>query len=269
MVKAKQVEEAAAPLEATVGKETLDETPNRALKLLRAAGTHRSIRALLNQKGYSDASHQEGWTLLHAASGYGGAGSGTDVDPVVANAVATLDALDEDLFAVVTATLKRAYPKVGAVMLDGIGASKGAAAVVGDKALLDRYDGLAASKEKDDKVAAALLASRVLPDSERPRLRDLINKAQANSASDPDAAKTAQGQGRRGPQLGPDRPSPLVRGMVGDRSGSSEAPRLPHPDGPRRPQGPKKKDQGGAAGGTTTTTPPAPTPTADPAAKKS
>lgn len=184
----------AAP-SSTVGLETLEATPTRALTFLRAVGTHLAIRATLLAHGYTDADHQEGWALLHAASGFG---VGTTIDAIdadVRDAIRALDTWDEDGFRIVSATFQRRFPTVADKVLAGIGPSNGSAAVVGVSTLLDRLDALSQSQAPDDQAAIALLSKRGIDAAERTRLRALVAKAQsvdATAASDLAAAQASQ-----------------------------------------------------------------------------
>jgi hypothetical protein len=185
-----------------VSKETLDTIPGRALAFLRAVGTTPAIRAALATKGYEDADHAEGWVLLHTASGFSSSAPlGVIVDVTVRDAIVELDALDEDLFRTVRAALTRLHPAAGAFVLDGLGPSTGAAAVVGVKELLDRLDALESSPDRkatraDDKGALATLKKRGVDDAERARLRALVDRAEApaSAPATPDDAAVQEQQ---------------------------------------------------------------------------
>lgn len=182
------------PVVPTVGRETLEETPTRVIKFLRAAGTSIPIRGALAQRGYSEDDHQEGWALLHGASGYVPASAlVSEIDVGVRDAIRDLDAWDEDGFRVVRATLERRFPDQAKQVLEGLAASTGPTAVLGVKTLLDRLDALEKSKHKDDHAAIALLAKRGVDKDERKRLRALVEKAEtpATSAGDDGAAAAA------------------------------------------------------------------------------
>lgn len=165
--------------EANVTRETLNATADKIPKFLRTLGTNVVIRALVAQKGYTEEVHRQGWAHLHAASGYAQAEIAPTIDKGVRDAIVELDNLDEDLFRVVRATLVANYPAVAAVVLEGIGPSTGPEAVVGVKALLGRLATLGKSKNKDDKAALALLATRSVDDAERSRLGALVAKAES------------------------------------------------------------------------------------------
>lgn len=167
----------------TVGQETLDATPERAIKFLRGVGTVPAIRSALAARGYTQDEHDRGWELLHAASGYGHQPDfGSAVDPAVHNAIATLDAWDEDGFRIVRAALGRLHPEQAKTVLDGLGPSTGPAAVVGVKLLLDRLDALAKSKAAGDHAALKTLVARGIGDEERKRLRGVVAVAEKGTA---------------------------------------------------------------------------------------
>src|SRR5262249_23983380 len=131
-------------------------------------------------RGYTPDEHARGWNLLHAASGYATtpADIGTPVDAKVNEAIATLDAWDEDGFRIVRAALTYRHPDQAKRVLEGIGPSIGPAAVVGVKTLLDRLDALEEGKDSGDKAALKTLAARRLSSEERGRLRELVDIAE-------------------------------------------------------------------------------------------
>lgn len=156
----------------TVSDTTLDATPARALQFLRAIGTAENISAAMVQKGYGPADHNEGWTLLHAVSGFRAGEALEAPDKRVSDAIAELDAWDEDGLRVVRATLTRRHPAIAAFVMDSLTASQGPAAVLGVGTLLDRLDALESdparkATKKDDHAALELLAKRGLDSAER------------------------------------------------------------------------------------------------------
>lgn len=178
--------------EPTVTRETLEDTAGRVLKFLRGVGVSVPIRAALGHRGYTEADHEEGWALLHAASGYRPGEPAAAVDGGVRDALRVLDAWDEDGFRIVRATLERRYPAQAKVVLDGIGPSTGPAAVLGVKALLDRLDALDKSKKPDDRAAVALLATRGIDAQERARLRALVVRFEAGTEAPSTKVEQAQ-----------------------------------------------------------------------------
>ena len=176
----------AEPLVATVTRETLEDTVPRALSFVRATGTVPAIRALMGTCGYTAAVHQEGWDLIHATSGYVPGEALPTVDVAVRDAIATLDAQDEDIFRIVGATLRRHHPAAAAYVLAGIGASTGAAAVVGVKTLLMRLDALEndpkrAATRVADHAALATLAERSFHAQRRAELAAFVATAESTN----------------------------------------------------------------------------------------
>lgn len=177
---------------ATVTQETLDATPERALKFLRGAGTVPAIRAALLARGYTQAEHDRGWTLLHEASGFGRAPElGAVVDHEVQQAIAEVDAWDEDAFRIVRAAFANRYPEQAKKVLDGIGPATGAAALVGVELLLERLDALAKSQDAKDRAAMQTLATRGLTPEEQKRVRALVGVAKKGTSA-PDPAPEAK-----------------------------------------------------------------------------
>ncbi|MBI2376580.1 MAG: hypothetical protein HYV07_21470 [Deltaproteobacteria bacterium] len=163
---------------ASVTRQTLEETPGKALKLLRAIGTKVQLQSALSACGYDDADHAEGWRLLHAVSGFVPAGTLDETNPGVRNAIAELDAWDEDGFRIARAALKARFPKQAEALLGNLEASTGPGAVLGVSAFLDRLDVLADSDDPDDQAAVELLEKRGIGVSERKRLRGLLTQVE-------------------------------------------------------------------------------------------
>ncbi len=178
-----------------VTRQTLEETPVRALAFLRGAGTWRSIRRALATRGYTSAEHDLGWKLLLRCSTQPQAGTAT-ADEAVRDAIAELDATDEPLFRATAAALDRLHPEQGAFVFADLAPATGAAAVVSMATFLDRLDALEASPERKatraaDRAALATLATRGLTADERARLRALVDVAMnVDAAEDDDGAAT-------------------------------------------------------------------------------
>jgi hypothetical protein len=173
-------------------RQILDETPGRALKFLGTVSRSKVIHALLAARGYTQAEHEQGWSLLLQVSGYQRAAPVTSEDPVVREAVVALDQWDEPNFRIVRAALDRRHPEQSAFVFDGgLGPQVGAAAVVSVATLLDRLDALESSPErkktrKADHEALETLAKRGVDKAERERLRALVEIAK-RPANDDDA----------------------------------------------------------------------------------
>ena len=190
---------------ATYSRQILEEAPARVLQFLGGVGTSPFIRAALGHFGYTDHDHDEGWSLLHRASGYQTVTPAPSADRTAADALAELDAWDEPNFRLARAALSRRHPEQAEFLFTGLEAAAGPAAVLSVTAFLDRLDALAGVAEgRDHKVkatkqadAAALktLADRGITAEERARLRQLVataergEKAAAPSARDTDDAE--------------------------------------------------------------------------------
>ncbi|MFO0651109.1 MAG: hypothetical protein U0326_33095 [Polyangiales bacterium] len=177
--------EVADVTEATgVSRETLNGTVGRAVTLLRAIGTGKEINAAMASVGYDAAEHQQGWNLVHAASGFAPEGSPSAQDAgATAAAIARIDASDEDAFRIVRATLARRFPAQAKFVLTGIGPSKGAESVVGMRKLLERLDALEGAEDRaatrtEDHAALALLAKRGISAAWRTAMRGDVRDAE-------------------------------------------------------------------------------------------
>ncbi len=170
---------------AIASETVLEEAPGRALDFLRAVAGNTVIHAQLAAAGFKPTDYQQGWQLLHAASGYTVAPSAPLVKTPAFQAMQQLDEWDEDGFRRIRAALERLHPDQGLfVFADGLAASTGPVAVVGVKKLLDRLDSLENGTErkktrKQDHAALATLEERGFGKDERTRLRHLVNAAEA------------------------------------------------------------------------------------------
>ncbi|MBI4957599.1 MAG: hypothetical protein HY908_36675 [Myxococcales bacterium] len=194
-----------AVAEPTVSQETLEGTPARVLPFVRTIGTSLPVRAALMKRGYTLEEHRLGWRLMAQACGYTEGDPLELVDVAVRDAIAEIDAADEDLFRVVRATLRRHHPKLESFVLGGIGASTGTEAVLNVSLLLERLDALERAPEREatrteDAAALATLASRGLDAERRAELVALVAQAQSVTAPEPhegaaaDAAATTARQ---------------------------------------------------------------------------
>jgi hypothetical protein len=178
-------------------RQVLAETPERALRLLAAAGKSLPIRALLRSKGYTDEDHKEGWDLLHRASGFGLGEPDETEDAEVGRAVTALDAWDEPNFRIIRAALERRHPAQAKFVFDNLVPQVGPGAVLSVKTLLDRLDALERSPErkatrKADLAALKTLEGRGITRAERERLRELV-KIATGDASGAGAEEGAEG----------------------------------------------------------------------------
>jgi hypothetical protein len=143
----------------TVSRETLDATPGRLLSLLNGIGTRPAIRGILGGVGYSDAEHQRGWGLLHAATGFSVTSSGNEVNRKALDAAATLDNNDERVDTLINASLKHRAPAARAYLLEGIKPGTNADSILYFTALLPRLAAVHARKVDAKKVPAGQLAT--------------------------------------------------------------------------------------------------------------
>ncbi|MCU0694051.1 MAG: hypothetical protein MUF54_21885 [Polyangiaceae bacterium] len=172
----------------------LEETPARALKFLSGVASDSVIWAILSQRGYGQEPHDEGWELLLSATGYRRTPPAAKDSPASRSALAELDALDEPMFRIARAALRRNHAEQCEFVFADLAPATGAGAIVSVATFLDRLDALDHSAErkatrKADHAALAILAARGIGGDERKRLRQLV--ATAKSAPDP-APETPQ-----------------------------------------------------------------------------
>jgi hypothetical protein len=167
----------------------LDDMPARGLKLLGAISSNPYIRTALARRGYSDSTHEQGWSLVLKASGYRRPIAESLAKPEAAAAIAELDAWDEPNFRVARAALVM-MPEQRDFLFQDLEPQTGPAAVASVATFLDRLDELESGKErkatrKPDQAALDKLAERGIAKDERTRLRKLLAVATAS----PDAAE--------------------------------------------------------------------------------
>ncbi len=165
----------------------LNDTPARALKFMGAVSTNAYIRAVLDKRGYSDAEHERGWTLVLASSGYRGPPPATARSaPEAAAAIVTLDAWDEPNFRVASAALATEFPEQNAFLFQDLEPQTGAGAIVSITTFLDELESGKDRKatKKIDQAAIAKLASRGITEVERARLRGLLSVALGSPGAD-------------------------------------------------------------------------------------
>ena len=181
------------------GATVLEETPGRALTFLRGIANNGVIHAQLAEAGFTTDDYQQGWSLLHAASGYNEKPIAAPEKSAAFRAMTVLDAWDEDGFRRVRAALERLHPDQCAfVFSGGLAASTGAGAVLGVRTLLARFVELESGEErkatrKADHAAMKTLEGRGFTKTERARLQALVDTAQTleEPAALPDASTPA------------------------------------------------------------------------------
>jgi hypothetical protein len=173
----------------SVSDSTLDQTPDRVLKLLRGL-TRTGIAQRMAAVGYSNADHVEGWTLLQQSSGYRPdvpivTLQGGPADPEVAAAIKFVDDFDESGFDLADAALQRRFPDQWSYVMKGLVAKSGIAALVDVETFLDRIDALESGKGRDastrdaDQRAVKLLATRTIDRAKRAALREALRVAKS------------------------------------------------------------------------------------------
>jgi len=183
--------------------ETLEETPERAIRLLTGIGAVATVRTLLASVGMDDDQLREGRDLLFLCLAAPKAIAATDTIEAKAqrDAVAAIDDWDEPNFARFEATLRRHHPSAGEYVFSNLSASTGVAAVTGVATFLSRIEALdegsaPGRRDKamkvDDKKAVALLAKRGFDEAERARIKALVNLALGPTASLGDALPTVE-----------------------------------------------------------------------------
>lgn len=194
---------------AAASKSTLDRGPERVTKLLVGlAGSH-AARALLAKRGWSEAAATEGRNLLTAVLSPAPTAaemklqraSDTD-DQAVAEAVKTLDSLDEGHFGIAKTALLFNHVPQHDFVFHNLSASTGTASVAGWRTFLTRVralrtgEGRDAESRKGDLAALALLAERGLSEAELARIERLVEIAEGVGAtiqaSDAEAEKVAR-----------------------------------------------------------------------------
>jgi hypothetical protein len=152
--------------------------PGRCITFVIAVAKYPAIAAALADKGYDQAETDFVSTRLARL----GALTTSGVKPGKAQAdvqaaVRELDAWDEKNFAAIQAILARTYPAFNDVLFRDLEPKEGPEAVDSVATLLDRLDALETSPDPDAAPVLKLLAKRGYPDTERKRLRDLVDLA--------------------------------------------------------------------------------------------
>jgi hypothetical protein len=170
----------------------LDDIISRSVKFLSVVGTNATILSMMRGHSFQAADQNEGWSLVHTASGYTqlqeAPKSDTPQTKEIEDATALLDQWDEPHFAIIKNALARKFSSTRDYLFrDGLSAKQGAEAVISVKTLLDRIDSIINKSDKErseeehkrDLEAVALLEQRGYHAEERKRLRGLIKKATA------------------------------------------------------------------------------------------
>jgi hypothetical protein len=145
------------------------------LNFLKGARTPK-IAVRLHAFGYTKQVWQEGWELMKEVvdSEYGGVEQEAEED-----VIDQLDSLENLWYQIIETTLTRHHPAIALKIFDGLQQTDGVALIASVGTLVERIDALRASKNKDDKAAAALLETRGVDEALLAELRGLL--ARANS----------------------------------------------------------------------------------------
>ena len=173
-------------------RSTLERAAVRALTFLLGVGRAPVIRGLLETRGYSPAEHAQGWKLLRAVDPTAAANDAPSdaFDPAVRDAVARLDAWDNQNLPILDLALRRREPAVHGFLFAGdLAPADGVESVRVVATFMDRVDALAAvaGGAADDDVtftpaqaegALAIMASRGVDERERAAVQRWLDLAQ-------------------------------------------------------------------------------------------
>ncbi len=173
-----------------INDRALQDTPARALLLLRAISTKAEIRVVMQGAGFTEAENDLGWKLLLEAAGSTAGPLPVSTDEKARAAIAELDGWDESGFRRIHAALERLHPEQDQFVFAGLEPSRGPGAVVSVSTLLDRLDALERSPARAltrdaDAKALATLAQRGIDPALRTHLRELVQSVQGNGARPP------------------------------------------------------------------------------------
>lgn len=151
---------------AGVTLETLEETPEKSLKFLRATANNRVIRRILQGRGFTPLVQELWWAELKDAAGM----SRPDVkeaviDPQVDQAVEDVDPHDEPIVEITDASLAPEFPEQNRFLLENIQPGGGMRAVLNVSLYLERREALKQGTGREltrdnDLAAVALLEER-------------------------------------------------------------------------------------------------------------
>lgn len=184
--------------EPEVSQRTLESYLMRTAVFLTTVRKDDQIRGLLEARGYDNAEHEDALKRVTTLLGLGPSKQ-REVDQL--RAMNEVDAADENIFKIVTATLTRRFPEDAEEILRGIAPGAGYDAVLNLEILLDRIDeresgvGREATREGDMKIVNTL-AKRGFDKEERDRLKALITLAKQVTPVMPTAALQAKEEKR-------------------------------------------------------------------------
>lgn len=162
----------------TKSRQTIAETPARALAFISAVSTTSSIREALETRGYDAETHAAYWQLLLRFAGYEEGPSAPSLDERARQAAQEISAWQEPNFRIARAALRHDHIDAHEFIFTGLDASRGIGTLVAVVTFLDKLDALEHSPDrkktrKGDLAALAKLAGRGITREERDRLRRL------------------------------------------------------------------------------------------------
>jgi hypothetical protein len=171
-----------APVEASVGQQTLEMTPQRAMLFLFYMARSPEARRLMAKKGFGEEAQREGVRLVQQVFAFEAPPADPRTDEEVRAAGDKIDDDDEDIFRVGRASLVHKHPAQAAFLFNGIGPSTGAQSVINMSVLLGRIEELRssparASTRAEDQAALDTLARRGLGPQELDVLAELVRIA--------------------------------------------------------------------------------------------
>lgn len=174
----------------TVSRQTLDNTPTRALAFLRAVGTDPKIHSALAAVGFTDKDVERGWALVRAVFGASQPAAPFVHNPV-ASAMEQLEAWNGPGFLRARAALRHLHPEQETFVFDGLVVGQGTEAVLAVATFLDRCARLESGKDrkathKADLAAIQTLESRGVTKSERKRLAEMVSIVETQAAPLPE-----------------------------------------------------------------------------------
>lgn len=173
-----------------VSLEVLEDTPERALRLVRGIGTNKTIRAIMQSRGMTEPVFAQFWELIQVTAGKKPAGRVGERDDRIAHAIEVLDQRDAEILELIRLTCERRWPDIAEFLLQGLKPATDMEAVLNIRTILLRLDALKNSPEreatrKQDHEALALLAKRGLSDQVQAGLRELLEIAVSSPETQP------------------------------------------------------------------------------------
>jgi hypothetical protein len=181
-------------------KVVLERAATRAFHFCRGLSKSSRLFTLMCAKGMTPEDLNEGGRLCKTLTDCPPVLPQADGGEAAAAAVVELDSTDEPLFRRARAALRRLHPDQERYVFTDLTAAQGPEAVLRIATFLNRLDDLEGSEDrkdmrKEDRAALATLAQRGIDETERKRLRRLVNvalKAPSLLADDPKAEAREQ-----------------------------------------------------------------------------